>query len=347
MRGGESSSRGRFGSGFGGTLLALALAVAPTGAQSPEIPEAMERLGPLEGSWRTERVEFLTAEGEVRRVSGASAQNEMEMGGLVMEHRGRLHEPVIETMGWYFWDPVDERLHMGSVASGGRYDEFVGGWEGDRLVMVSLPNPAYEGRVFRMTHSEITADSYLETLAFSEDGGQTWQRSHRQRMHRVDGDGEAPTAAGPVLERLDAYTGHWESDQKEGRQGEHFHFVYDMAWMDEGETIARLVITRVGPDGRTVIFEGYKGREPSGEGVYYAGASPSGRGARGRVVLEGADLVTIYDGWTADGSVVEIRDVFSPVEEGVFVSRTFLRPSPDAEWRQIGEDHWTRTGPAR
>jgi hypothetical protein len=30
--------------------------------------------------------------------------------------------------------------------------------------------------------------------------------------------------------------------------------------------------------------------------------------------------VTIYDGWTADGSVVEIQDVFEPVDDDGFVS---------------------------
>jgi hypothetical protein len=45
------------------------------------------------------------------------------------------------------------------------------------------------------------------------------------------------------------------------------------------------------------------------------------------VVLEGEDLVTIYEGWTADGTVVEVRDVFEPVEGATFVSRTSIRPS--------------------
>lgn len=155
-----------------------------------------------------------------------------------------------------------------------------------------------------------------------------------------------PPGAAEILERLQAYTGHWESDEKQGPEGNRFHFEYDLRWMDEARTIARIVIEQVRSDGRTVIFEGYKGRDPSGERVYYVGASPSGRGARGDVVLEGDDLVTIYDGWTADGSVAEIRDVFTPVDGGTFISRTFLRAAPEKEWRQIGEDRWTRTGPA-
>lgn len=156
------------------------------------------------------------------------------------------------------------------------------------------------------------------------------------------------TDATSVLERMGAYTGHWRSEDKTNPAGETFHFEYDMEWMDPGETIARIVIRQVRPDETvTTVFEGYKGREPSGVGVYYHGASPSGRGSRGDVFLEGGDFVTLYDGWTAEGAIVEVRDVFGPVVDGSFVSRTYLRSSPDADWRQIGEDHWTRQGPAR
>lgn len=162
----------------------------------------------------------------------------------------------------------------------------------------------------------------------------------------VAGSATSGTAA-EILQRMDAYTGHWESDEKQGPQGARFHFEYDLTWMDEGRTIARVVIQQVRTDGRTVVFEGYKGREPSGESVYYVGASPSGRGARGEVMLEGDDFVTIYDGWTADGSVVKIRDVFSPVDGDSFVSRTFLRRDADGGWRQVAEDRWVRTEPVQ
>lgn len=64
-------------------------------------------------------------------------------------------------------------------------------------------------------------------------------------------------------------------------------------------------------------------------------------------MLEGDDFVTIYDGWTADGSVVKIRDVFSPVDGDSFVSRTFLRRDADGGWRQVAEDRWVRTEPVQ
>lgn len=161
-------------------------------------------------------------------------------------------------------------------------------------------------------------------------------------------DSDRVTSAAAVLGAMDPYMGHWRTERKTGPDGGSFHFEYDLAWMDAAETIAHLEITRVAADGSTsTIFLGFKGREPSGEGVYYHAASPSGRGGRGEVYLEGDRLVTAYEGWTADGSVVEIRDVFEPVEEGRFVSRTYLRSSPGESWRAIGEDRWTRTGPAR
>ena len=309
-------------------------------ADEAVVPEALERLQVLAGSWETDSVVFLDPDGEVRRTAGATAHNELQLGGLVLAHRGRLDDPVIETRGWYWWDRNDGGLRMGSVSSTGRYDEFAGGWQGDRLVMVSVIEDA-SGRLFRMTHSEITRDAYVESLAVSEDGGETWRTTSRQRMRRVGAD--RATGAEDVLPAIDSYTGHWRTEPKHRPGEDPFHFEYDLTWMDPTETIARLEIVRVASDGSTtVVFVGFKGREPRGDGVYYHAASPSGRGARGTVHLERELLVTVYDGWTADGDVAEIRDVFEPVEDERFVSRTYLRTSAGEAWRQIGEDHWSR-----
>lgn len=145
-----------------------------------------------------------------------------------------------------------------------------------------------------------------------------------------------------VLDALDAYTGLWRSEAKTGVDGDPQHFEYDLRWFDSARTVAKMVIRQVSASGTTVLFEGFKGAGP--EGVYYFAASPGGRAARGEVVLEGALLVTRYEGWSAAGPVVEVRDVFDVVtaDGKQFISRTWLRPSPEAEWRQIGEDLWTR-----
>lgn len=160
----------------------------------------------------------------------------------------------------------------------------------------------------------------------------------------AQGDDTRAAARGAVLEAMDAYIGRWRTVEKQSRDGERFHYEYDLEWIDEGRTIARMLLERVGSSGRTVVFEGYKGREPLGNGVYYFAVSPSGRGARGDVVLEGEDLVTRFEGWDTAGSVVQIRDIFEPpaTDGDAFTNRTFLRSDPTAEWRKIAEDRWTR-----
>lgn len=334
-------------------LLAAVVAAppSPARAQESDLPEALERLERLAGSWEAERVEFLDADGRVARISSAAADNELQMGGRVMAHRGRLAEPVIETRGWYYWDPEDERLHLGSVSSRGRYDEFVGGWEGDRLVMVIVPSPGHDGRRFRLTQSEISDTSFMETLEVSSDGGATWRVSSRQRMRRsggvaaenrrIGGGGQADNEA---LEAMDAYIGRWRSQDRSDAEGRTFHYEYDLTWIDEERSIARMLLTRHSSGEQSVVFRGFKGLEREG-GLYYIATSPSGRGARGQVVLDGTDLVTMYDGWSADGEVVQIRDVASPVVDDAFVTRTYLRADPGQEWRQIGEDRWERAAP--
>lgn len=326
-------------------------ATATLAAQSVALPEALHRLERLEGSWEADRVEFLDPEGNVVRTSSAEVHNELDLDGRVLVHRGLLHQPPIETRGWYYWDPTDEQLHMGSVSSGGRYDEFVGGWEGDRLVMITLPNPTYDGRLFRLTQSRITRDSFREKLEVSDDGGETWRVSSRQWMRRSGaperstGGPAARHEASVVLAAMDAYTGHWKSDRKTDAEGDTFHFEYDLEWLDSDRRITRMRITRVAGADTSVVFEGYKGAASGWDGVFYIATSPSGRGARGEVVLDGSELVTLYQGWSPDGTVVQIRDVFAPVKDGAFVSRTFLRRSADVEWRRIGEDRWRRIEP--
>lgn len=217
--------------------------------------------------------------------------------------------------------------------------------------MTALPNSAYEGRLFRLTQSRITRDSFRETLEVSGDGGETWRVSSRQWMRRsgaperLTGEPAARRDASVVLAAIDAYTGHWKSDRKTDAEGDGFHFEYDLEWLGPDRTITRMRITRVAGAETSVVFEGYKGAPSGREGVFYIATSPSGRGARGEVLLKGSELVTLYQGWSPDGAVVQIRDVFTPVKDGAFVSRTFLRRSADVEWRRIGEDRWRRIEP--
>lgn len=321
------------------SILCWSLLGVPASAQ--EVPDAVARLAALVGEWESDQVEFLGVDGAVRRTSSAQSHNEIQLDGRVLAHRGWLAEPAIATTGWYWWDASESRLKMGSVAHPGGYDEFVGEWIDDRLVMTTLPNPRYNGRLFRMTHSDITETSYREMLEMSEDGGETWRVTSRQVMRRVGADVVSDAAA--VLGAIRPYIGHWRSEEKTARDGSNFHFEYDLAWMDESHTIVRMVVSQHWPDGRSlVLWDGFKGREADGSAMYYWAASPSGRGARGVVHLEGQQFVTAYEGWSSDGNPVEIRDVFEPVLDDRFVSRTYLRSAGETEWRLVNEDHWER-----
>ncbi|MDX1644328.1 MAG: hypothetical protein R3244_08235 [Thermoanaerobaculia bacterium] len=303
----------------------------------------MRRLTDLLGSWRADRVEFLDESGAVRRVSAATMENRARLDGLLVAHVGRLEDPPIEVRGWYYWDPDRETLRLSTVTSSGRHDEFVGSWENGDLVLVTEPRASYEGRLFRLSQREIERDSFLETLEVSTDGGRSWRTSSRQRMRRVGS--ETANGRPAVLEALGEYVGHWRAEDRIDRDGNPFHFEYDLEWLDAERSIVEMAVLQVRPGRTTVVFEGYKGLEPSGDGVYYFGVSPSVRGARGEVILEGDDLVTVYEGWSPGGRMVEVRDVFSRVDadKDSFVSRTYLRSDSDVEWRQIGEDHWRRT----
>lgn len=318
------------------TLLLLLAAAASFFACAGALADngALQKLARLEGSWTADRVEFTGADGSIVRTSSAVAHNAFELGGNVMVHEGRLNDPFIETRSWYFVGPDDGGLRMASVSSSGRYDEFAGGWQGDTLVMLSIPERSTGDRLFRMTHSDVTGDSFVEVLEMSTDGGKTWRTTSRQAMHRLQ--------PSEVLAAMQPYIGRWRSDEKTSRDGQPFYFRYDLDWLDTDRTIARMLIRQIDAAGNdSVIFEGYKGAAADGQ-VYYHAASPSGRSARGVVIADGDRLVTLYEGWTADGDVVDIRDVFETATDDAFTSRTYLKQPGDVEWRVIGVDHWTR-----
>ena len=145
------------------------------------------------------------------------------------------------------------------------------------------------------------------------------------------------------MEALAAYIGTWHAEERATPDGRSFHFVYELGWFDPTQTIIEMVITQRFDDGEDqLLWKGFKGWDPVSGRVYYHGFSPSGRAAAGHVEMDGSRLVTAYVGWSASGSPVEIRDVFSPVESGSFAATTLLRPSPDDEWREISSDLWRR-----
>lgn len=172
------------------STILLSLADLPAaGQKAPAIPEPIRKLHALAGHWRAERVEFLDAGGQIRRVSTAESCNHLYLDGLVLHHVGRLDEPAITTHGWYSYDPVEKQLRVSSVSSRGMYDQFVGRWEDDTLILTMLSSPSYGDRRFRLVSWEIQPDSYRERLEVSDDDGRSWLIASRQRFQRVnDGD---------------------------------------------------------------------------------------------------------------------------------------------------------------
>lgn len=171
------------------------------------------------------------------------------------------------------------------------------------------------------------------------------QLAHAQQPERATASRqEARVAdAATVLGSVDGYVGRWSSDRKTAPDGHTYRFGYELEWFDEAHTIVEVRITQRWSDGRVdLLWHGYKGQVPDGSGVYYWAASPSGRGARGTVHLEGDRLVTLYEGWGPEGSPVHLRDVFTPVDAGGWVSRTYLKEPGDTDWRRIAVDHWER-----
>lgn len=153
---------------------------------------------------------------------------------------------------------------------------------------------------------------------------------------------QASAQDSPEMRALRQYVGTWRSEDREGQDGRTSHFLYRLTWFDPGETIAEMLITQHFADGEErLLWKGFKGWHPGSETAYYHGFSPSGRAASGTLHVEGDGLVTAYEGWSAEGPGVMIRDVFEPVEGDTFVAHTWLKRE-GSDWREVNVDHWTR-----
>lgn len=152
-----------------------------------------------------------------------------------------------------------------------------------------------------------------------------------------------PPSTNPTMSGLATYVGLWRAEDQVGSDGRTSHFVYKLSWFDSSRSIVEMLILHRFADGEErLLWRGFKGWDPHAERVYYNGFSSGGRAARGHVKLVGEDLVTEYDGWGPDGSLVRVQDIFTPVRDGAFSGRTLVRATPDGEWRQVSSDRWRR-----
>lgn len=174
----------------------------------------------------------------------------------------------------------------------------------------------------------------------------SWRRTHAAAVTALltlTGPGAVAAQTRPdALDRLDAYVGTWQAETSQTPDGREFHFGYALDWLDGQRTIVEMVITQHFADGETrTLWKGFKGWDRIAGGAYYYGFSPSGRVGRGEVTVEGQDLLTTYEGWGPNGTVVRIQDRFTPVDDGTFVSVTSIWR--DDAWHEIMRDRWTET----
>lgn len=147
------------------------------------------------------------------------------------------------------------------------------------------------------------------------------------------------------FEALGDYIGQWRSEEKQARDKNErpFRFEYELSYFDADRTIAHMVIRQVFADGEErLLWIGFKGWDSVERQTYYHGYSPLGRVARGKFIEDGDHFITFYAGSDVDGQVVEVRDVFTPVENDQYENVTYLRPAGDDAWRIVARDVWRR-----
>ena len=117
----------------------------------------------------------------------------------------------------------------------------------------------------------------------------------------------------PEMHAMRQYIGLWRAEDRQDQNGRTFHFVYELTWFDQAESIVEMRITQRFANGDyQLLWKGFKGWRSGTRSVYYHGFSPTGRAAAGHVELEGDSLVTDYEGWSPAQSGTRIRDIFQP-----------------------------------
>jgi hypothetical protein len=99
-----------------------------------------------------------------------------DLGGQVLVERFETETPEPFTgMSLTAFDRRRRRWLQGWADSAGNFWSFVGGPEGNRVVLTTVPAASHEDDLKRMVFSDITRDSLEWNWERSDDGGQTWQ----------------------------------------------------------------------------------------------------------------------------------------------------------------------------
>ncbi len=309
----------------------LLITLAQIAGQAPSTPE----LDYLVGEFRAD-VELYDAAGNVSRNAKSEIQAHRIFDGNALEQTGALLDLGAEARSFYFVDEVTKVVRWAALSSNLELNVFSGALENGELTLTA------DGRgrdarplQFKRVDRKISNDGYEMSMYVSDAGAGEWRLINRQFNRRLE-RGEA------AVEALRSYAGVWLGEEHRRTQaGDGFRFRYALEPMDASETIYEMTITQEMDDGAAqLLFKGFKNYDAHEDVVRYHGFSPSGRVARGRVLLVGETLETIYEGASPNGPPAEIKDVFTHLGDDRFHSITYMRR--DGTWTQINEDHWKR-----
>lgn len=156
-------------------VVVTAAAATPVRAQPP-IPEPSPRLAELHfqlGEWET-TTKFMDPTGKVVREREGREVTTLEHGGLLVRSLTYIDErPEPVARRWQYFDRYKKRLYDVSFDLVGHFERRREERVGD-LLAFAFPEPeSFQDGVFRdwrKTYSDVTANSYRVTWAYSEDG---------------------------------------------------------------------------------------------------------------------------------------------------------------------------------
>ena len=147
----------------------------------PEIPEEMKSVDFIEGTWRNEAI-FLSKEGEERSKSVFTSEITKNLDGRTYEIRS-FHNEEPAGLSWFFYYPPTKQFTLVALDAWGNYDEFTGGWNSDKELVLTSKERVYGNRrkmIWRRTYYDIKKNKHKVKMYYSVDGGYSWILSNTQ-----------------------------------------------------------------------------------------------------------------------------------------------------------------------
>ncbi len=154
-------------------------------SEIPPIPNQMNKLAFFEGNWENESI-FLDSEGRERKRSRFQSEVYPVLNRRAYEMKS-FYENGEAGRSLLFYHLATNQYVMVALDAWGNYDEFVGNFENEKLILTSKDRVFKNGKsmMWRRTYYNFGEKQHEIVMHYSLDQGKTWIISNRQTERKT------------------------------------------------------------------------------------------------------------------------------------------------------------------